>query len=198
MTMSKWHTCAQCGVTVKGSKYNITKNGRKPGSKVAHVLLNGLAGASPSAQKCGEVFGGSGGEPSEYDEGLFFCSENCLMAYVGEHKADFVKTGNGRKILKETERRKKAAIVSSIKLSDVKKKCLTLGFLGVHRFVVGKYLTGLLMPVLLILGIVMAIIKRDISMIAFSLIDIGWWIIDISKVFSKKFTDKKGNTICEG
>lgn len=54
--------------------------------------------------------------------------------------------------------------------------CFFLGFLGVHRFIVGKIGTGL------------------IYLFTGGLFGIGW-IIDFVMILSGTFTDAKGNTI---
>jgi hypothetical protein len=56
--------------------------------------------------------------------------------------------------------------------------CLFLGFIGAHRFYVGKIGTGILMLVLTTTGI-----------------SVIWAIVDLILIFSGKFTDKEGNII---
>jgi hypothetical protein len=56
--------------------------------------------------------------------------------------------------------------------------CLFLGFIGAHRFYVGKIGTGILMLILVSTGI-----------------SVAWAIVDLILIFTGKFTDKDGNVI---
>ncbi len=91
----------------------------------------------------------------------------------------------------------KAKVTSSESLSRISRLCLTMGFLGVHRFAVGKFISGIAMPGVLVFGIMMAITERDATMLAISAVDIVWWLFDFATIKAKKFTDKFGNTIKE-
>ncbi len=102
-----------------------------------------------------------------------------------------------KKEAKKADMLEKAKVTSSESLSRISRLCLTMGFLGVHRFAVGKFISGIAMPAILVFGIMMAITERDATMLAISAADIVWWLFDFATIKAKKFTDKFGNTIKE-
>lgn len=75
--------------------------------------------------------------------------------------------------------------------------CWLFGLFGVHRFYVGKHLTGCAQLVTLILFGVFAII--DIGVVAGSMLVILsiWVIVDAALIIMGKFTDKEGRPIVD-
>ena len=167
-------------------------------------------------KECGRLF--ESGTGCRYDSS--FCCDGCYEKYKAREAARIEKwkeekakkkeekknQAAERAIAKEEKANKKeekkkqalenAKVTSSESLSKVSHLCLTLGYLGVHRFAVGKFVSGLIMPVLLISGIIAAF-TNNLSMLALSAVDIAWWLLDFAKIKAKKFTDKFGNTIRE-
>jgi TM2 domain-containing membrane protein YozV len=87
--------------------------------------------------------------------------------------------------------------ISNEKKLTVLLLCWLFGLFGVHRFYIGKRLTGCAQLVTLILFGVFSII--DIGVIAVSLL-IGlslWIIVDAALIVMGKFTDKEGRPIVD-
>lgn len=159
---------------------------------------------------CGRPFD-EGGVSEKYGfDTMVFCSMGCKMQYdllQTQHdanakalraEAEAQKAAKkAAKVEKKKETLEKAKVTSSESLSKISRLCLTLGFLGVHRFAVGKFISGIVMPVLLILGIISSITNKNPAMLALSAADIVWWLFDFATIKAKKFTDKFGNTIKE-
>jgi len=78
------------------------------------------------------------------------------------------------------------------KRKTVLRLCLFLGGLGVHRFYAGKIASGIIMLLFLLGGLMLAVGGVfDIAIIHFAVFVI-WWIIDIVRICTGKFTDKLG------
>jgi len=68
--------------------------------------------------------------------------------------------------------------------------CLLLGWMGAHRFYAGRFVTGIIMICLIIVGFVFYIpFGIDVG------ITVIWVIIDLIRIICGKFTDKEGNPI---
>ena len=122
-------------------------------------------------------------------------------AEAAERRAAKEAKKQAKKEAKEAPKREKIAnakITSDKSLSDISKKCLTLGLLGVHRFAVGKFFTGLCMPGLVVFAIAMAVSNKDPGMLLIALGDVFWWLYDLCRIKAKMFTDKSGHTVREG
>ena len=160
---------------------------------------------------CGQMIQGYGGYVSYSDgstkKGVFerkkgyrFCCKKCSDEYWANNPGE-VTVKKDKKAKKEKEKREKvekAKTTSDKSLSDISKKCLTLGLLGVHRFAVGKFFTGLCMPGLVVFAIAMAVSNKDPGMLLIALGDVFWWLYDLCRIKAKMFTDKSGHTVREG
>lgn len=75
--------------------------------------------------------------------------------------------------------------------------CWLFGLLGVHHFYTGKYLTGGLYLLALVLAGLTGLSNIEIL----SVIPIGFivlfWIVDIMRIIMGKFTDKEGKPIVD-
>lgn len=116
-----------------------------------------------------------------------FCTDRCANEYWALHP------------YKGVHSLENAEVTSSKSLSKVQRLCLMFGYLGVHRFAVGKIASGIIMSILFIQGIVSLITNtyRDTILPTFLIVDVVWWIVDFEKLKSKKFTDKFGHTLRE-
>jgi len=66
-----------------------------------------------------------------------------------------------------------------------------LGYLGVHRFYIGKIGSGIGMLAVLVIGLFMLTSSVTGKFILYFLIAVGvWWLIDIYLVATGKMTDK--------
>lgn len=156
------------------------------------------------SQKWATTFSGGG-----------FCCQGCADEYlIRSQQAEAIREQNAarkeaakeakkqaKKEAKEAPKREKIAnakITSDKSLSDISKKCLTLGLLGVHRFAVGKFFSGLCMPGLVVFAIAMAVSNKDPGMLLIALGDVFWWLYDLCRIKAKMFTDKSGHTVREG
>jgi TM2 domain-containing membrane protein YozV len=75
--------------------------------------------------------------------------------------------------------------------------CWLFGLLAIHRFYVGKYLTGSLQLLTLGFAGVLGLLKLEI-LPAISLgLFLLWWIIDFMLIIMGKFTDKEGRPIVD-
>ena len=185
--MSTYYICEECGRDYRTDRYRLWSKDWTGGKALVHILADGDK---------------KGAERDKYVK--YFCSEKCQYEFLQRHPGEYFKTQeevkanrNGSKVEKKKETLENAKVTSSESLSKVSHLCLTLGYLGVHRFVVGKFVSGIVMPVLLILGIISSITNKNPAMLALSAVDIVWWLLDLAKIKSKKFTDKFGNTIRE-
>lgn len=92
-----------------------------------------------------------------------FCSEKCRRHFFESYPGEYFKTveeakayrkgakneKKAAKAEKKKESLEKTKVTSSESLSRISRLCLTLGFLGVHRFAVGKFISGIAMPAIL-------------------------------------------------
>lgn len=188
--MSTYFICEECGKDYRTDRYCLYSKDWTGGKALLKVLSD---------------YDKAGPERDKYIKR--FCSERCQVEFLQRHPGEYYKTteevkanrkgGKVEKQAKKEEALEKAKVTSSESLSKISRLCLTLGFLGVHRFAVGKFISGIVMPVLLILGIISAITNKEPAMLALSAVDIVWWLFDFATIKAKKFTDKFGNTIKE-
>ena len=74
--------------------------------------------------------------------------------------------------------------------------CWFFGLFGVHRFYTGKYLSGGLQLLGVLLGGVVAFF--EIKALAFPFIIFPlWWVLDFLLIIMGKFTDKDGKPITD-
>lgn len=136
-----------------------------------------------------------------------FCSLTCAEQYWSTHESSYsekqkkkeAKEEKKEAIKKEKKEKIKenAKITSDESLEKVTKACLFAGLLGAHRFLVGKFISGLCMPFFLVYAIILSINEKSPRMLLIALIDVVWWLFDLLKIKCKKFTDKQGYTIKE-
>lgn len=75
--------------------------------------------------------------------------------------------------------------------------CWLFGLFAVHRFYTGKYLTGALQLLVIILSSVLALLEAEIlPAIGLAALFI-WWILDMARIIMGKFTDKAGRRIVD-
>lgn len=187
--MSTYFICEECGRSYVTDRYRLWSKDWTGGKGLVKILTDD----------------GKGPDRDEYVK--HFCSERCQIDFLQRHPGEYFKTqdevkanrkgGKVEKESKKAEALEKAKVTSSESLSKVSRLCLTMGFLGVHRFAVGKFVSGIVMPVLLILGIISSITNKNAAMLMLSAVDIVWWLFDLATIKAKKFTDKFGNTIKE-
>ncbi|HEX8138920.1 MAG TPA: NINE protein [Pyrinomonadaceae bacterium] len=88
-----------------------------------------------------------------------------------------------------------------VHISDEKKLTLLLlcwgfGLFGVHRFYTGKYLSGGLQLLgVLLIGVAALFHAKAIA--PFFIIFPLWWVFDVLLIIMGKFTDKKGKPIID-
>lgn len=75
--------------------------------------------------------------------------------------------------------------------------CWLFGILGVHRFYTGKYLTGGVQLLAVLLGGLIALFKIQAPATSLLLIFPLWWIVDIMRIIMGKFTDREGSLIVD-
>ena len=73
--------------------------------------------------------------------------------------------------------------------------CWLFGLLGVHRFYIGKYLTGSLYPLTWGLAAVLSLSKNEIIPIIPVGLLLLWWIVDVMRIIMGKFTDRENRPI---
>ena len=75
--------------------------------------------------------------------------------------------------------------------------CWIFGLFGVHRFYLGKYLSGGLYLLALVLAGVLSLTKIEVLPPIPLLLLFLWWIIDFMLIIMGKFTDKEGKPIID-
>lgn len=213
--MSTGSTCPECGRTYNGNGYmGYCCRGCYEKHKARVSAFN-----CPVCGKNVTAGGYSMGDPRL--KGLKktlsterFCSLTCAEQYWSTHESSFYQklkkkeAKNEQKESIEEEKREKreekkkeikenAKITSDESLEKVTKACLFAGLFGVHRFLVGKFISGFCMPFFLVYAIILAINEKSPRMLLIALIDVVWWLFDLLKIKCKKFTDKQGYTIKE-
>lgn len=185
--MSELFNCPNCGKTVYGGGYYVEPP-KELKKSIKRLLFEEMTGIEKKD-----------GKTSHY----YFCCPACGAEYYekllnGNHeKINGNQNTINEKADKKKEKIENSKVQSDESLTKISKLCLTAGYLGIHRFAVGKFVSGITMPVLLIMGIAMAITNNDVSMLSISAVDIVWWLFDLAVIKSKKFTDKYGHTIKE-
>lgn len=184
---SKFFNCPNCGrIVVDGgvfvtNPYRSRSKGKVIGRAAVTLLSAGdihLSTDKFCCRRCGDEFWKR------------WTIENAERVSKKEEKKN-------EKVNEKKEKLENSKETSTESLAKVSKACLVAGYLGAHRFAVGKFGSGLLMPILLVLGIVGAIMGRNPSMLGMAGVDIVWWLYDLAVIKSKKFTDKYGHTIRE-
>lgn len=74
--------------------------------------------------------------------------------------------------------------------------CWLVGLFGIHRFYTGKYLTGGLQLLGVLLGGVAAFFEAKALAPLFILFPL-WWVLDVLLIIMGKFTDKAGKPIID-
>jgi TM2 domain-containing membrane protein YozV len=74
--------------------------------------------------------------------------------------------------------------------------CWLVGLFGVHRFYTGKYLTGGLQLLGVVLGGVVAFLGIK-ALASLFFIFFLWWSLDVLLIIMGKFTDKEGKQIID-
>jgi TM2 domain-containing membrane protein YozV len=74
--------------------------------------------------------------------------------------------------------------------------CWLFGLLGVHRFYTGKYFSGGLQLLGVILGGVAAFFEAKVLAPLFIVFPL-WWVFDVLLIIMGKFTDKEGKPIID-
>lgn len=93
--------------------------------------------------------------------------------------------------------------ISSEKKLTVLLLCWLFGLFAIHRFYTGKYLTGVLQLLIILLGGLSALFKAETHQAVAIFRAIGivtlavWWVIDIARIIMGKFTDKEGRPIVD-
>ncbi len=75
--------------------------------------------------------------------------------------------------------------------------CWLFGFLSIHRFYTGKYLTGGLQLLMLVSAVVLGVLEFEIFWPIPAFVLILWLIVDILRIIMGKFTDKEGKPIID-
>ena len=74
---------------------------------------------------------------------------------------------------------------------------LLVGIFGVHRFYVGKSLSGTIQVLNLCLMILLMHYEVKPFVIFPTLLFVGWWALDVLLIIMGKFTDKEGQPIID-
>jgi TM2 domain-containing membrane protein YozV len=75
--------------------------------------------------------------------------------------------------------------------------CWIFGLFGVHRFYTGKYISGSLQLLGVVLIGMLAVFEVK-SMLSIPLFILPlWWIVDVMRIIMGKFTDKEGKPITD-
>lgn len=168
---------------------------------------------------CGKpIFPGSG-----YKKGLakfdsseaLFCCETCydeyqekqaikrnakIQAKAAKKEAKVAKK-EAKATKKEADREakfEKAKTTSDESLAKVTKLCLVAGYVGAHRFVVGKTKSAILM-ILWIVFVLFYTFTNGFTpgALLLLLLNVAIWLYDFALIKAKKFTDSHGYTIRE-
>ncbi|MGA9995649.1 MAG: hypothetical protein WBP93_09555 [Pyrinomonadaceae bacterium] len=75
--------------------------------------------------------------------------------------------------------------------------CWLFGLFSVHRFYTGKYFTGSLQLLMLVLAVVLGLFGVKILSAIPATILLLWWVIDVLQIIMGKFTDKEGKPIID-
>ncbi len=174
-------TCLNCGKYIPSGSGYYSKKQKSEGRLMATLsVLNHSEDTYPKQGK--------------------FCCERCYNEYILTHPEEMSKkeAKASKKEAKKAAAAKKledSKVTSDESLEKISHLCLVAGLVGAHRFAVGKFLTGIIMPATAVFGIAMAIANRELQMLSLVAVDIVWWLYDFATIKAKKFTDKYGHTI---
>ena len=87
--------------------------------------------------------------------------------------------------------------VSSEKKLTLLLLCWLVGLFGVHRFYTGKYLSGGLQLLGVLLGGIAALFHAKALALPLIIIFPLWWVFDVLLIIMGKFTDKEGKPIID-
>lgn len=163
-----------------------------------------------TCQECGRQFNDMGSGRADVEDR--FCCKGCqekyferkraererYKAHEAARKAEKLAAEEAKKAAKKAAAAKKledSKVTSDESLEKISHLCLVAGLVGAHRFAVGKFLTGIIMPATAVFGIAMAIANRELQMLSLVAVDVVWWLYDFATIKAKKFTDKYGHTI---
>ena len=125
-------TCLNCGKYIPSGSGYYSKKQKSEGRLMATLsVLNNSEDTSPKQGK--------------------FCCERCYNEYILTHPEEMSKkeAKASKKEAKKVAAAKKledSKVTSDESLEKISHLCLVAGLVGAHRFAVGKFLTGIIMP----------------------------------------------------
>lgn len=135
-----------------------------------------------------------------------FCSTACEAQWKADHAARVEAKQQAKiakqeaKVEKKEAKLEKSKTTSDESLQRITKLCLVAGYVGVHRFAVGKIKSAILLVLWTLFIIYLTFFSgsgfapRALSLL---LVNVAVWLFDFMLLKAKKFTDKYGYTIRE-